>query len=463
MKPKKKLKNLTEGNITVNMLMYALPLVISYVISQSYTVVDEIIAGKFISEFALGAVSSTSSFATLFRAIFNGFSAGCAIYISQLFGKKDYVGIRRDIPGLAIFVTLASAAFSLLSILFRNPILDYLKVDPPLRREAEIYFAISTAGHIFTFLNMFLLNAIHALGVTSVSIYIPLSTAVTKILVTILTVTVFGMGVEGLAISTMVAALVSTAIYILILRQVFQRMDCERVKFRFSFSGVKRSLGYSLPATVQQLAFHGVAFLIAPAINGLGAAATTGNSIANRIYYIATESLWAAASAFACYTGQCVGLGSTKKIRRGVKVGFVLNCAMLFPFVAAAMLFANPIVSLFFPTDYAGDAFVYALRYATVYLPFVYVQLVEHFLHTYMRSLGQVKVVLWITLICSTIRVVATLLLVPVMQIDGVFVGQIISWAVDAVISTVLFYLFYRTDTHLEKILASVHKKLEQK
>ncbi|MBQ9132658.1 MAG: hypothetical protein IJX62_09365 [Clostridia bacterium] len=460
---KKKLKTLTEGNIALNMLLYALPLVVSYIISQSYSIVDEIIAGKFINEFSLGAVSSTASFAALFRALFNGFSAGCAIYVSQLFGKKDYAGIKRDIPGLATFVAFASIFVSALSILFRHPIMDYLKIDPALRGEAEIYFILYTAGYITTYVNLFLSNILHALGVTSVSIYISVSTALTKIAVTLLTVTVFSMGVAGLAVSTLVASGISTVIYIVILRKVFQQMECEPVGYKFSFSCVRRSLSYSLPATIQQVSFHGVSFLISPAINGLGAAATTGNSVANRMYGLATEGLWAAASAFACYTGQCVGEGSVKKIRRGVKTGFLLNCAVLLPFVAVSMLFADPIVSLFFPKDYTGEAFVYALRYATVFLPFVYVQLIGHFLHTYMRSLGRVKVVQIITLICSTIRVAATLLLVPVMHIDGVFVAQIISWAVDAVICTVLFFRLYRTDAHLEKILSSVHNKLEQK
>lgn len=463
MKPKKKLKNLTEGNVTLNMLLYAMPLLISYFINQSYSTIDGIIAGKFISEFALGAVSSTSSYGTLLRAFFNGFSAGCAIYISQLFGKKDFVGIKRDIPGLATFVCFAALAVSVVSILFRNPILDYLKVDPVLRQDAELYFVIHTAGYIITFTNLFLVNSLHALGVTTVSIYISISTAITKIIVTLLSVTVFGMGVEGLALSTMFAAIISTVIYLVILYKTFQRMECESVPYRFSFSCVRRSLGYSLPATVQQVAFHGVSFLISPAVNGLGAAASTSRSVANHLYSFSTESLWAASSAFACYTGQCVGAGNVKKVQKGIKIGFLLNILLMLPFVAVPVIFANPVVSLFFPAEHAGEAFAQALRYARLYLPFVYVQLIGHFLHTYMRSLGRVKVVLWVTLFCSTVRVVATLLLIPVMHIDGLFISQIIQWAIDAVISTVLFFLFYRTEAHLEKILASVHKKLEQK
>ena len=67
-------KNLTEGNVYRNYLLYALPLILSSILSSLYSTVDAVIAGKFISEHALGAISATSSFDILFHSFFNGFS-----------------------------------------------------------------------------------------------------------------------------------------------------------------------------------------------------------------------------------------------------------------------------------------------------------------------------------------------------------------------------------------------------
>lgn len=446
-------KNLTEGNISKNLFLYALPLILSSVLSQTYSMVDGIIAGKFISEHALGAISATGSFETLFNSLMSGFAAGFSIYISQLFGKKRFSDIKRGIVSMSIMIGGISLLFSVFSVLFRNPILDYLKVDDILRDDAMTYFTIHVMGYVIIFLNSLLVNALHALGITSFSFYVSLLSALLNIGGNLFSVLVLRLGVAGLALSTLLSALAASVVYIVMLRKAFREMECEDISYRFDFACVRRSMQYSLPTAIQQLAFHGIGFLIAPAINSLGAAATTGYNIANRIYSMGTMCLWAATSAFACYTGQCIGEGNTEKIRRGRRVGLFMNVLLVLPFVLVIMALAGPIVSVFFPEGYTGEAYTHAVRYARVYLPFIYIQLIGHFLHAYMRSLGRVPTVLGITIVGGVTRWVMTLLLVPVMHLEGVFVGQIISWGIDAIISVALYCLRYRTDAHLTRVI----------
>ena len=253
-----------------------------------------------------------------------------------------------------------------------------------------------------------------------------------------------------------------TVCYLLILRKAFRELGCEKTPCKFQIACVKRSLGYAIPAAVQQVAFHGVGMLIAPAVNGLGAAATTANNIANRIYNIGTMPLWAVTNAFNCYTAQCVGKGEYQKLHRGLKAGYVMNCLAMLPFVLLPAVLARPFVSIFFPAGVTGEAWGYAVRYAAVFLPFVYVQMVGHVLHAYMRCLGSVNTVLGITLLGSTVRVLATLWLVPRMHIEGAYLGQIISWAADGLVSIVIVLCFYRPRHQLRQIVERVRgEKIE--
>lgn len=455
-------KNLTEGNITKNMLLYALPLILSSLLSQAYSTIDGIIAGKFISEHTLGAISATSSFETLFQSLLHGFAAGFAIYISHLFGKKSFSTIKRDVLGMTAFVAMLSFSIGTLAIVFRAPILNYLNVDPILRRDAEIYFTVYTAGYAIYYTNMLLINVLHALGITSFSLYVSVLSAVLNICGNLLTVVVLQMGVAGIALSTLVSALAATVFYLFMLKKAFREMDGERTPMQFSLSCVAHSLRYTVPAAIQQVAFHGVAFLIAPSINAISAAATTGYNISNRIYSFGTQGLWAASSAFACYTGQCVGAGDVQKIRRGLKIGFIINALIVLPCVLVLSGFARPIVSLFFPAGYTGESYRYAVRYATVFLPFIYIQLVGHLLHSYLRSLGAIRTVLWITFLGTFTRLSATLLLIPLIGMDGVFLGQIISWTIDALASLLLFFFRYRTAAHIQREIDRIHRDTEK-
>ena len=128
-------------------------------------------------------------------------------------------------------------------------------------------------------------------------------------------------------------------------------------------------------------------------------------------------------------------------------------CVTVLPFVVAIVLLAKPFAALFFPDGYTGDAYTYAVRYATVFFPLVYVQLVGHLFHTYLRSLGRVSVVLWITLIGSATRVAGAMILIPLIGIDGTFIAQVLSWAVDGAICYVIYFRRYRTSAHLSRLL----------
>ncbi len=449
----KTVKKLTEGNIYGNFLLYSIPLLLSSLLSQAYALIDAVIAGKFINEFALGAISATASYDTVFYSFFNGFAAGFSIYIAHLFGKKALSAIKRDVLHMTVFLVGLSVFLSAVSIMLRDPIMNYLKIDPILRSDAELYFVIYTMGYAFTYVNLLLMQALYALGITSFSLYTSLISSVLHIIGNLLAVAVFDWGVAGLAVSTILSSAVNTLLLALMLRRVFRDFPDSEVPSKFSFSSIGNSLRYTVPAAVQQVAFHGVGLLLAPTINALGAAATTGYTVSTRIYNLGTLSLWSVTSAFNCYTAQCVGEGNYQNIKRGIRVGYIMNCAMLLPIVLLFSFFASPISALFFPADYTGEAFEYAVRYTSIFLPFVFVQLVGHMLHSYIRCLGRITVIFYVTIFGSVIRLLATFLLVPQMHIDGVFVGQIISWAADAVVSILLYVCCYRRQDQLERIL----------
>ena len=442
-------KNLTSGNVYRNLLLYTIPLILSSVLSLTYTTIDSMIAGKCIDAFALGAISATSSFNVLINAMFVGIAEGFTIYVSQLFGKGNFASIKRGIVSMTWFVGVLSVAVSALVIVLCDPILHYLNVDPLLRAEAKRYFIIYTLGYAIFFVNMFWVRTLYALGITSFSLYISVLSAVLNVGGNLLTVLVFDLGVAGLAISTLFSSLAASVCYMIMLRRAFREMPTEEQSYRFSFSLVRRTLRFAIPVAVQKMAFLGISFVIAPAINALGAAATTGYGVANQLYNIGTMTIWAATSAFSCYTAQCVGEGDTKKIRRGVRVGLEINGLLLLPVVLGISVLAGPIVSIFFPAGYEGEAYVHAFRYARIYVPLIYVQLVDHLFHAYIRALGRVGVVLAATLVGGAVRIAATFALIPLLHLEGAFLAEVISWAVDAVICLIVYFKRYRTDEHL--------------
>ena len=447
-------KNITEGNVYKNYLQYAAPLIFSSLLSSLYSTVDAVIAGKFIGEYAMGAISATSSFDDLFRSFFTGFACGFSVYIAQLFGRKNYGAVKRNAVSMIVFISGVSFLASFLAILFRGPILDYMNIDPVLRRDSEIYFVIYTASYLFTYVNMILLRTLYALGITSFSLLTSIVSAVINVGGNLVAVLVLDWGVAGLACSTFLSILAMTVIYGYLLVKVFRELKCEKVSYRFRFATIRESLSLTLPAAIQKMAFFATGIFYAPALNGLGAAATTGYSVMNKLYNFCAQSFWNMCSAVDCHTAQAAGEGNVQKVRRGLKAGLWMNLAVMTPFVLLFSVFAKPLASVFFPKGYEGLALEYTVRFFKVYAVFLYANMMGHLMHSYMRSIGQVKTVLWVTLFGSSVRVIATLLLVPVLGMDGVYQGLVLSWVADGALSVIFYFVRCHSKQKLCRIIS---------
>ena len=348
---------------------------------------------------------------------------------------------------------------SALLIVFRNPLFDFLKVDDVLRRDTEIYFVITIGVYFIRCIERVLGQVLPAMGVTSYTLYVSIGSSLLNIVGDVVAVAVFRMGVAGLALATVFSTLCQVVTYLILIVRAFRGLPVEKGRYRFRFSDVAASFRYTLPTALQQVAFHGVSLFVAPPINGLGAAATAGYNVANRIYSLSSTSIWNLTSAISCYTAQCAGEGSLKKIPKGLRAGFLLNTVTLVPVLALCLVFARPVVSIFFPTGFEGDSFLYALRYVQVFLPFLLIQMVEHVFHSYLRSVGAVGHVFWISLFGALVRLVTTYLLVPVLGMDGVFLSQIFSWVADTAVTLVLYCARYRTEAHLRRAILKEPEK----
>ena len=73
-------RNLTEGSITKNMLIFALPMIAGNLLQQCYNLVDTWVVGRYISAEALSAVGSAYSLMTFINSIIIGLCMGSNIF-----------------------------------------------------------------------------------------------------------------------------------------------------------------------------------------------------------------------------------------------------------------------------------------------------------------------------------------------------------------------------------------------
>ena len=436
------LKDLTKGNIFKTFFLFGLPLVLSGVLTQAYSTVDTVIAGKFLGDIGLAAIGATAPLITLINSVFWGYGVGFSIYIARLFSSGEHKKIKSVIYTNFLMLFVACTLLSVLLIVFHGQVFDLLRIDGGLQKEAFLYFAIDMAGRFLLLLPTLFMFVLTAFGIGSFPFFMSLITTAVNIGGNLLCVGVLGTGVEGLAISSVAAAVVVDILYLFKMRRCFQELgvDKERVKLRFRY--IKHALPYALPNMGQQMVMYVSTCCISPFVNGLGPSASASYAVTERVYSLCTSVYQNSARAVSNYTAQSLGAEdcSTKNLRKGVWVGLLQGIAFTLPFALVCIFLHEPVCSLFLRADADALTREYSYLFARSYLPFVFINLVNNLLHAFYRGAKASGHLFFTTLIGAVAQVIAVASLVPTLGMEGFFLGRTVSWGAEAVFSVALFF-----------------------
>ena len=98
---KSKARDMTQGSIWKQLLLFSLPLMAGNLFQQLYNTVDSIVVGNFVGKEALAAVGSVGPIINSLIGFFMGLSTGAGVIISQYYGAKaDEKVSRTDIFSL---------------------------------------------------------------------------------------------------------------------------------------------------------------------------------------------------------------------------------------------------------------------------------------------------------------------------------------------------------------------------
>ena len=113
-------KDMTRGSPLKLIVSFAIPVFLSSLFQQIYTVADTAIVSQTLGEKALAAVGSIGSVNFLILGFCNGMGMGFSIPIAQKFGAKDTAAVRRyagnTVWVYAVISVIFTVASSLLTI-----------------------------------------------------------------------------------------------------------------------------------------------------------------------------------------------------------------------------------------------------------------------------------------------------------------------------------------------------------
>lgn len=432
--------DLTKGNTFKTFFLFGIPLVFSGLLSQSYNIIDTMIAGKCIGENGLAAVGGTAGLIQLTSAFMWGYSSGFCIYAARMFGDQNYSGIKRCIMYNLLALLAACVLIGGGMLLFRRQIFDILNVEAALMRETSLYFTIYIAGLYFIILNDCFMKIFNAIGDSKMSLYMSCLAAVLNISGNLLAVAVLRLGVLGLALASVVSAAVVDFCYFLRLQRIFREMNVRHLSGGFDPAVLRNSFSYAVPTSLQQITMYFSSAAVFPYVNAIGAAATAAYTVVMKLFDINACMYQGASMTVGNYTAQCIGSHKHDQLGKGLTVGATLAASCLIPALILCAIFPEQISMLFFDRHANGEAVGLVILFMRLYLPFLVLNLINNLFHAFYRGVRATGLLLLVTFVGAASRVGATVLLAPRTGMNGVFCAWVISWAVEALVTLSLYF-----------------------
>ena len=434
------MNDLTVGKPEAVLWKFCIPLFGSIVFQQLYNIADSFVAGKFIGENALAAVGNSYEITLIFIAFAFGCNMGCSVIVSQFFGARRYENMKTAVYTAMITSAMICIVLMVFGLLFCDSLLGMINTPEELLGDSKIYLDIYILGLPFVFFYNIATGIFSALGDSKTPFYFLAVSSTSNIAVDILFVTVFHMGVAGVAWATFLCQGVSCVLAVFVVFRRLKGIETDRAPL-FSFDILKRIMTVAVPSILQQSFISVGNIIIQGTINGFGSSVMAGYSAAVKLNNLVITSFTTLGNGISNYTAQNIGAGKLPRIREGFKAGIKMVWMLSAPLFVLYFFTGKWILYAFIdePTVLALQTGINFLR---ILSPFYFIISMKFVADGILRGAGMMGKFMAATFLDLILRVgLAILLSKTSLGETGIWCAWPIGWMVAALLSL----MFYKT------------------
>lgn len=434
-------QDLTIGKTNKILLKFTLPLFVSVIFQQMYSIADSLIAGRFAGEDALAAVGASYPITNIFNAVAFGCNIGCSVVISQYFGAKNYKRVKTATSTALISCVVIGLFLTVTGVLLTPHLLRLIDTPQNIFDDSSLYLSIYTGGFVFLFIYNIANGVFTSLGDSKTSLYFLIFSSVTNVILDYVAVVFLDMGVAGVAWATFIAQGVAGALSVVTLLRHLKRIETDGRYKIFSVSVLRKMARISIPSVLQQSFVSVGNVFIQKLINGFGSSVVAGYSAAIKLNTFTINALYTFGNGVSSFTAQNVGAGKYHKIKEGMRYGSLMAIVTGSVFALAYIMLNGQFINLFVEgagsaeTVKAGTAF---LKTVAPFYCFIGVKLVGDGV---LRGTGSMKLFMVATFTDLLLRVVLAFVLAPVYGYQGIWASWPIGWTVATVLSLVFYVI----------------------
>ena len=344
---KKRDVDMTEGNILNHIISFAAPLLVGNLFQQLYNMVDTWVVGRYVSNEAYAAVGTVGPIVNMLIGFFMGLSSGAGVVISQYYGARREDKVRDTVHTAVTMTLILGALFTLLGLTITPLMLKLMKTPENVLPQSTAYLTIYFSGIIGLLLYNIGAGILRAVGDSQRPFYYLVVCAVMNTVLDLVFVLVFQMGVQGVALATVLSQCTSAVLVMMALLRSDNCIRLELRKLKLHWDMLKKIISVGIPAALQMAVTSFSNVFVQSYINHFGDNCMSGWTTyakVDQLIFLPMQSIALSATTF---VGQNLGKNQVDRARQGVRTCATLAICSTLILMVPVMFFAEPIVAFF--------------------------------------------------------------------------------------------------------------------
>ena len=280
------IKDFTQGNLTKQLITFALPLFLSNLLQIVYNMVDMIVVGNVLGKTGISAVSIGGDVSHLLLFVAMGMSNAGQVIIARYIGGKEHDKIGRFVGTMCSFLMTCAIVISILGLIFQNQLLALLNTPTEAYAGAAGYANICMVGLVFTYGYNMVSAILRGMGDSKHPFIFISIAAVLNLVLDLVFVMGLGMGAPGAALATVIGqgvSFLSCAVFLYRKRDQFHLTTRVQDFLHWDLAMLSDLVRLGIPMAIKTASVMVSKLFVSAWINSYGVAISAFAGIVNKL------------------------------------------------------------------------------------------------------------------------------------------------------------------------------------
>ena len=429
------------------LMQYAIPAIIAQTAASLYNMIDSIFIGHIpgVGADAISGLATTFPFMNLSAAFGAMVGVGGATQLSVRLGQRDYDSAKTILGNLVTLNVIVGVLFAAVSLLFLDEVLFFFGASENTLPFARDFMVVILLGNVVTHLYFGINAALRSSGHPKQAMQATIITVIMNIILAPLFIFLFGWGIKGAALATILAQCITLTWQIRLLSNPNELLHLQPGIYRLRKSIVKSILKIGM----SPFFINAAACIVVIIINkGLRSYSDNGDTsiaaygIANRMQFIFVMVVLGLTQGMQPIVGYNYGAKQFARVKSTLML--TIYWATLVTTIGFVICeFMPEIVAHAFTTDpKLIEHSAWAMRVMSIFMPIIGFQLVTT---NFFQSIGKVNKSIFLSLTRQVLLLIPLLVILPMfIGENGVWYSMPISDSIAALLTVIMLVIQFR-------------------